>query len=285
MDAYATPRSSLSKEPYDSARPHIPADIRRLVLVEAGHGCALRVCGETTYVELHHIDENRENNDPANLIALCDMHHKMAHDGKIDRKSLRLYKERLSASRESEIVERLTRLEAQSRAAKSDLPVPETSAEQPTDASIRKIAAPRWQVQAFALGQVAITRYEKEVGVYCERHVELVAGEKRLVLDGLKQFQGDQADIVIDFVYVRKAYLDAPAYAKWVQEKLEVYELMTGWRATGVLLAVVGKDTMLEETALPEIRSSVRDAEGVTLQAYSCGQLGFHPGPISASLF
>jgi hypothetical protein len=275
----------LSKELYDSARPHIPADIRRLVLVEAGHGCALRVCGETTYVELHHIDENRENNDPANLIALCDMHHKMAHDGKIDRKSLRLYKERLSASRESEIVERLTRLEAQSRAAKSDLPVPETSAEQPTDASIRKIAAPRWQVQAFALGQVAITRYEKEVGVYFERHVELVAGEKRLVLDGLKQFQGDQADIVIDFVYVRKAYLDAPAYAKWVQEKLEVYELMTGRRATGVLLAVVGKDTMLEEAALPEIRSSVRDAEGVTLQVYSCGQLGFHPGPISASLF
>lgn len=278
------PRLSLSKEPYDSARPHIPADIRRLVLVEAGHGCALRVCGQTTYVELHHIDQNRENNDPANLIALCDLHHKMAHDGKIDRKSLRLYKERLSASRETEIVERLTRLEAQSRAAKSDLPVPETSAAQPTDASIRKIAAPRWHVQAFALSQVAISRYEKEVGVYFERHVELVAGEKRLILDGLKKFQGDQADIVIDFVYVRKAYLDAPAYAKWVQEKLEVYELMTGRRATGVLLAVVGKDTMLEETALPEIRSSVSDAEGVALQVYSCGQLGFYPGPISASL-
>jgi hypothetical protein len=275
----------LSKEPYDNARPHIPADIRRLILVEAGHGCALKVCGETTYVELHHIDENRENNDPANLIALCDMHHKMAHEGKIDRKSLRLYKERLSTSREAEILERLTRLEAHSGTGKSDLPSPEMSVEQPTDASIRKVAAPRWQVQAFALGQVAITRYEKEVGVYFERHVELVAGEKRLVLDGLKQFQGDQADIVIDYVYVRKAYLDAPAYARWVQEKLEVYELMTGRRAAGVLLVVIGRDTMLEEMALPQIRSSLRDVEDVTLQVYSCGQLGFHPGPISASLF
>ena len=275
----------MSKEPYDSVRPHVPADVRRLVLVEAGHACALRVCGETTYVELHHIDENRENNDPANLIALCDMHHKMTHDGKIDRKSLRLYKERLSASRESEIVERLTRLETQAEIARSDLPVAQNSAEQPTDAGIRKIAARRWQVQAFALSQVAITRYEKEAGVYFERHVELVAGEKRLVLDGLKQFQDDQADIVVDFVYVRKAYLDAPAYGKWLQEKLEVYELMTGRRASGVLLAVVGKDAMLEEAAIPESRSSVRDVEDVTLRVYSCGQLGFHPGPISASLF
>lgn len=244
----------------------------------------MKGCGEKTYVELHHIDENRENNDPANLIALCDMHHKMAHDGKIDRKSLRLYKERLSSSRESEIVERLTRLEAQSEDGRSDLPVAEKSTEQPTDSGIRKVAAPRWQVQAFALSQVAITKYEKEAGVYFERHVELVAGEKRLVLDGLKHFRDDQPDIVVDFVYVRKAYLDARTYAKWLQEKLEVYELMTGRRAVGVLLAVVGKDTMLEATALPEIRTSVRDAENVTLQVYSCDQLGFHPGPISASL-
>jgi hypothetical protein len=275
----------LSKEPYESPRPHIPADVRRLVLVEAGHACALRVCGETTYVELHHIDENRENNDPANLIVLCDPHHRMAHEGKIDRKALRLYKEKLSASREAEIVERLTRLEAQSEAARSDLPVAENSTEQPTDAGIRKIAVPRWQVQAFALSQVAITRYENEAGIYFERHVELVAGDKRLVLDGLKQFPDDQADVMVDFVYVRKAYLDAPAYGEWLQEKLEVYELMTGRRAIGVLLAVVGRETMLEEAALPEIRSSVRDVERVTLQIYSCGQLGFHPGPISASLF
>jgi len=275
----------LPKEPYDSARPHIPAATRRLVLVESGHGCALRVCRETTYVELHHIDENRENNDPANLIALCDMHHKMAHDGKIDRKSLKMYKEQLSSSREAEILERLTRLEAQSEPAKSDLPVAETSAEQPSDSRIRQIAAPRWRVQAFALGQVAITRYEDEAGVYLQRHVELIAGEKRLVLDGLKQFEDDQADIIVDFVYVRKSYLDAPAYAKWVQEKLELYELMTGRRATGVLVAVVGKESMLAEAELPAIRSSVRDLEDVTLRVYSCGQLGFHPGPISASLF
>lgn len=275
----------MSREPYDQARPHVPADVRRLVLVESGHACALKLCGETTYVELHHIDENRENNEPSNLIALCDMHHKMAHDGTIDRKSLRLYKERLSAVRESEILERLTRLEAHSEADRSDLPLAKKTAEQPTDSNILKIAAPRWQVQAFALSQVAITRYENEAGVYFERHVELMAGEKRLVLDGLKQFHDDQPDVVVDFVYVRKAYLDAPAYRRWLQEKLEVYTLMTGRRAVGVLLVVVGKNTMLDGTALPEIRTSVRDAESVTLRVYSCGQLGFHPGPISASLF
>lgn len=49
-----------------------------------------------------------------------------------------------------------------------------------------------------------------------------MAGEKRLVLDGLKQFDNDQPDILVDFTYLRKAYQDAPAYGKWLGEKLEV---------------------------------------------------------------
>lgn len=33
------------------------------------------VCGENRIVAVHHLDENHENNDPANLIPLCPTHH------------------------------------------------------------------------------------------------------------------------------------------------------------------------------------------------------------------
>lgn len=274
----------MSKATYENQRPHIPADVERLVLVEAGHACAVKECRDHTYIELHHIDENRENNDPANLIVLCDRHHKMAHAKKIDRKSLRMYKDLLSNSREAEILARLERLEAGPTGQQAELPVAESSEEQPVDAGIVKLSAERWRVQQFALSQVAITRYEQEAGTYFERHVELRSGDKRLVLDGLKQFDGDAPDVIIDFCYVRKAYLDAPAYAPWLKDKLDLYEIMTGRRAVGVMLVVVGRERMLEEGGIPMIRQSVSETEGVSLQVYSCEQLGFHPGPISAGV-
>ncbi|AMX93651.1 MULTISPECIES: HNH endonuclease [unclassified Mesorhizobium] len=37
------------------------------------------VCDEVNIVEVHHLDENHENNDPANLIPLCPTHHKYWH--------------------------------------------------------------------------------------------------------------------------------------------------------------------------------------------------------------
>lgn len=40
------------------------------------------VCGFDKVVEVHHIDENHENNDPKNLIPLCPNHHKMIHTKK-----------------------------------------------------------------------------------------------------------------------------------------------------------------------------------------------------------
>ncbi|TON39598.1 HNH endonuclease, partial [Vibrio parahaemolyticus] len=76
---------------YDKNRPSIPAELRRSVLVRAGHGCEISGCPEKAYVEIHHIDCNRENNVIGNLIALCGAHHRMAHEGKIDRKSLASY--------------------------------------------------------------------------------------------------------------------------------------------------------------------------------------------------
>lgn len=76
---------------YSQDRPRIPDAIRREVIIEAGHKCSVRNC-TGFYVDIHHINENREDNRPANLIVLCTEHHRMAHDGKMDRTSLRQYK-------------------------------------------------------------------------------------------------------------------------------------------------------------------------------------------------
>ncbi|MGF1911910.1 HNH endonuclease [Vibrio kasasachensis] len=85
---------------YDKERPSLPAAIRRQVMTEAGHCCTVQHCNESI-VEVHHIDENRENNDPSNLIVLCDKHHKLAHKGDISRMDQRKYKEMLTSEKTS----------------------------------------------------------------------------------------------------------------------------------------------------------------------------------------
>lgn len=37
------------------------------------------ICEETNIVTVHHFDENRKNNDPANLVPLCPTHHHYLH--------------------------------------------------------------------------------------------------------------------------------------------------------------------------------------------------------------
>lgn len=80
-------------------RPAIPSEIKRDVLVEAGHRCAIPTC-RYTQVELHHIIpwEICKRHDFDNLIALCPNCHRRADVGEIDRKALRIYKARLSAT-------------------------------------------------------------------------------------------------------------------------------------------------------------------------------------------
>lgn len=78
---------------YQSDRPTIPKNNRREIEVEAGHECSVTTCNEHTYLEIHHINQNREDNRKENLILLCDKHHKMAHAGVIDRRALHSYKE------------------------------------------------------------------------------------------------------------------------------------------------------------------------------------------------
>jgi len=96
----------MSRSKYNESRPTISAELRRAVNVESGHTCAIKVCSEHTYLEIHHIDENRENNTLRNLVLLCDKHHKMAHKDVIDRKSLIEYKKLLNGSQDSQIIKK-----------------------------------------------------------------------------------------------------------------------------------------------------------------------------------
>ena len=88
----------MAEKKYEDIRPAISNELRRSVEVEAGHCCSIKECQEHTYLEIHHIDKNREHNSIENLILLCDKHHKMAHADVIDRQALREYKKRLANS-------------------------------------------------------------------------------------------------------------------------------------------------------------------------------------------
>lgn len=74
-------------------RTPIPADLRRKVLVEAGHRCAIPTCRHIE-VDVHHIVSWAEcrTHEYENLIALCPNCHRRADRGDIDRKALRIYK-------------------------------------------------------------------------------------------------------------------------------------------------------------------------------------------------
>lgn len=78
------------------SRPKIPAELKRRVLCEAGHRCAIHTCRHIE-VEIHHIVPWSQCKDHQyeNLIALCPNCHKMAGKGCIDRKSLKIYKANL----------------------------------------------------------------------------------------------------------------------------------------------------------------------------------------------
>ena len=78
------------------SRSNIPAELKRRVLCETGHRCAIPTCREII-VEVHHIvpwSECKEHNYE-NLIALCPNCHRLADRKHIDRKSLRIYKANL----------------------------------------------------------------------------------------------------------------------------------------------------------------------------------------------
>ena len=77
-------------------RPAMPTELKRKVLVEAGHRCAIPTCRYPT-TEIHHIEpwEKVKEHEYGNLIALCPNCHERSGKGEIDKKSLQVYKRKL----------------------------------------------------------------------------------------------------------------------------------------------------------------------------------------------
>ncbi len=80
----------------EEQRPSIPAELRRQILIEAGHRCAIPTC-RNIVCDIHHIIpwEKCKEHNYENLIALCLICHRRADNEEIDRKSLRTYKANL----------------------------------------------------------------------------------------------------------------------------------------------------------------------------------------------
>lgn len=75
-------------------RDAVPIEVKRAVLVESGHRCAIPTCRATT-TEIAHIFPWAESNDNSfeNLIALCpNCHARFDQKKEIDRQSIRMYK-------------------------------------------------------------------------------------------------------------------------------------------------------------------------------------------------
>ena len=78
-------------------RPAIPTKLKRAVLIEAGHRCAIPTCRQTP-VELAHIVpwKKIQEHTFGNLIALCPTCHTRFDRGDIDRLSIEQYKANLT---------------------------------------------------------------------------------------------------------------------------------------------------------------------------------------------
>ena len=79
---------------------HPGVEVKRMVLVEAGHRCAIPTCRHPT-TEIAHIVPESVNHDDSfeNLIALCpNCHTRYGQKKEIDRQSIRMYKRNLGIS-------------------------------------------------------------------------------------------------------------------------------------------------------------------------------------------
>jgi len=52
------------------------------------------ICGFDKVVDLHHLDENRQNNQKSNMVGLCPNHHQMIHNFQFRKEMRELLKEK-----------------------------------------------------------------------------------------------------------------------------------------------------------------------------------------------
>ncbi|MFD0363477.1 zinc-ribbon domain-containing protein [Nocardia sp. GCM10030253] len=79
-------------------RPPIPRPLRRALLVEAGHRCAITTCRSTPVDFAHIVPWSRVREHAFdNMIVLCPNCHRRFDQGEIDRESMRQYKRQLAA--------------------------------------------------------------------------------------------------------------------------------------------------------------------------------------------
>jgi hypothetical protein len=274
---------------YDDPRPPINSELRRAVEVESGHACAVARCGEHTYLELHHINENREDNRVENLVLLCDKHHKMAHASVIDRKALREYKHLLQKAYTSNLGERVRRLEelmAQGKTLESEGTTVQAPMTENDPGLVTKTVVRRSQLMYLTLEQIALAKFERDFHVLLERQPKFSKGEVSIQLDAVRQDDDLQEDLIVEVRWLRKRYLDAPIWVRQVDAATSTYELITGRKARGTLVFVVPKGSMKLVSDLPltaaELNKVNRKPEIVI---YTYSELGFDPGAISSELF
>lgn len=274
---------------YDNPRPQIAAEIRRAVEVESGHACAVSRCGEHTYLEIHHINENREDNRVENLVLLCDKHHKMAHAGVIDRKALGEYKRLMQVAYTSLLEERVRRLEelmADGQKLQEDTPATQVKTTAPDPELPIKTVVRRSQLMYMTLEQIALTKYERDVKLLLERQPRFVKGDASLQLDAIRQDDDLPEDVIVEVRWLRKRYLDGPIWVRQVDAATSTYELVTGRKARGVLLFIVPKDSMKSVSDLPYTADELeRVARKPEVVIYTYAELGFDPGAICSDLF
>ncbi len=227
-----------------------------------------------------------------NLVLLCDKHHKMAHAGVIDRKSLREYKRLLKDAYSSDLHERVRKLEtllAQGASMKSDPAemTVEPKVEVAADAGVPfKTTTPRSDLMSLTLEQLALAKFERESGLLFDRQARITRGDNAIRLDALRQDDSLPEDVIVEVRWLRKRYLDAPIWVRQVDAAVSAYEFMTGRRARGVLVYVVPKADMKTISDLPYTATEIDRVERKPeVVIYTYAELGFNPGAISAALF
>jgi hypothetical protein len=94
----------------NETRPAIPLDLKRMVLIESGHRCAIPTCKHPTTEIAHIIPWSKcKEHTFGNLIALCPNCHTRFDANQIDRKAMQTYKANLSLlnSRYSDLEKRI----------------------------------------------------------------------------------------------------------------------------------------------------------------------------------